>query len=59
MYINAMYLAMSNSGLPVFVFTLKGAFDTHKWSALLYFTSNLVGVAFLQNKNRFIVIRFP
>ena len=37
MYINAMYLAMSNSGLPVFVFTLKGAFDTHKWSALLCF----------------------
>ena len=57
MYINAMYLGMSNSGLPVFVFTLKGAFDTHAWSALL--SSNLVGVAFLQNKNKFIVIRFP
>lgn len=34
MYINAMYLGMSNSGLPVFVFTLKRAFDTHAWSAL-------------------------
>lgn len=34
MYINAMYLGMSNSGLPVFVFTLKKAFDTHAWSAL-------------------------
>ena len=25
---------MSNSSLPVFVFTLKKAFDTHAWSAL-------------------------
>ena len=29
-----MNLAMSNSDLPVFVFTLKRAFDTHAWSAL-------------------------
>ena len=34
MYLNAMYLAMSNSGLPVFALTFKRAFDTHAWSAL-------------------------